>query len=148
MLEIIRDRYHPLMMRVSTASFDKIGILPIIVNICFLFIWFGYVVFVYFPMIAVVQDKFSGFNLKVSRLSVVFMIGVFLFLGSFPRDLQISKLLDFNAALFTNPLGFALPSLFTMIVESRFSLKSLFGFFLFCGSILLSIKVIYGMLAQ
>lgn len=142
-LEVFGDRNDPLMQRISRGSADKYGVVPGLVISCFLFVWFGFIVFASFPTITLIQKYLSSGGKPARRGPIVLATGAFLLVGGLPAELQITKLLSLSAALFTNPLSFVYPSIFMILVSPRLSLRSLLAYALIACSLVLMLNVVY-----
>ncbi|KAI5148072.1 hypothetical protein ENBRE01_0086 [Enteropsectra breve] len=130
---------------------DNKGILRTILNVGFLVVWFGGLIFATAPIITIVSSWVSVGKAKVDRKIVSFgmclfylAMGIFLTSGK----AQIDSILTVFAAIFTNSLSYVFPSIFMMYVSRRGSANYLISGFAILFSLLFGGFVIKNLITE
>ncbi|KAI4292338.1 hypothetical protein PAPHI01_1612 [Pancytospora philotis] len=144
-LEILMDKAHPCMQRLALLTFDKKNLLPLLPCVCFLFIWFNFVIMALFPMFKVIEERASFCSRSSARTFAVLAAVAYLVGGTLIPGLPLNKLLSFCSAAFTNPLSFLYPAVFFLLVSTKVWYMNAFAVFLICASLYLMFSVFYEM---
>jgi amino acid permease len=117
------------------------SIAPNVIIVSFMFIFFGAAVFSAFPIIPIIQTGMSKGEKPMKRSTVALSLGLMMVVSGFTEKF-FDSILDFIAAVFTNPLSFVFPSIFMMMVSPKGSFNSIASILLMSMSFVLMLSAL------